>query len=158
MQFHHMCLVVTDMEEALRLWRDTLGFTPYTDLVIPDEGCVFFDQATLDDIFKVKGARSRMVMLRSDDGAKIELQAPETPQVERPTREEVGYGRAGLTELALTVVDIDSWFDKIREAGYETQTDYVWSVRGGRLRSFLFHDADGALIQFVETYAQPAAG
>ena len=150
MNIHHVCLVVTDMERALHLWRDTLGFTPYIDMTIPDEGGAFFSQPTLDDIFKATGSRSRMVMLKSDEGAKIELQAPETPRVERQTREQLGYATGGLTELALDVKDIDSWFERVVAAGYDTQTDYVWSVGGGRLRSFLFHDADGALIQLVE--------
>lgn len=155
MKFHHMCLVVTDMERALRLWRDTLGFRPYLDTMIPDEAGVFFGESQLDEIFKTPDARSRMVMLTSESGAKIELQAPERPHTERPAREYLTYGYAGLTELALEVEDIDSWFEKIRSAGYETQTESVWSVHGGRLKSFLFHDDDGSLIQMVEEF--PAA-
>jgi hypothetical protein len=119
-------------------------FGPYIDMIIPDEGGAFFDQATLDDIFKVEEARSRMVMLKSESGGKIELQAPEKPVVEGLTRGQLGYGSAGPTEIALEVQDIDAWFDKIRAAGYETQTEYVWAVGGGRLKSFLSTTTTGA--------------
>ncbi|MFD9514431.1 hypothetical protein [Streptomyces mirabilis] len=36
-----------------------------------------------------------------------------------------------------------------RGPGCETQTDYIWSPLPG-IRSFLFYDPDGALIQAVE--------
>ncbi|PKM01144.1 MAG: VOC family protein [Gammaproteobacteria bacterium HGW-Gammaproteobacteria-9] len=150
MDFHHMCLVVSDMELALRLYRDTLGFSVYIDTLIPDEVGALFAQGTLDDIFHVRGAKSRMVMLASTTGAKLELQQPENPQVRRTPREYLGYGHTGITELALSVSDIDQWFQTIRAAGYQTQTEYVWAVGGGRLKSFLFHDHDGNLVQLVE--------
>ncbi|AXL70900.1 VOC family protein [Pseudomonas aeruginosa] len=152
MDFHHMCLVVSDMELALRLYRDTLGFSVYIDTRIPDEEGAFFAPGTLDDIFHVRGARSRMVMLASATGAKLELQQPENPQVQRTPREYLGYGHTGITELALRVSDIDQWFQTIRTAGYQTQTEYVWAVGGGRLKSFLFHDHDGNLVQLVEEF------
>ncbi len=152
MDFHHMCLVVSDMELALRLYRDTLGFSVYIDMLIPDEEGAFFAPGTLDDIFHVRGAKSRMVMLASTTGAKLELQQPENPRVQQTPREFLGYAHTGITELALRVSGIDEWFQTIRAAGYQTQTDYVWAVGGGRLKSFLFHDHDGNLVQLVEEF------
>jgi catechol 2,3-dioxygenase-like lactoylglutathione lyase family enzyme len=149
MRFHHVCLIVTDMDRALRLWRDTLGFTPYIDAVIPGDESLFA-QATLDQIFGVEQASSRMVMLTSAGGSKIELQECGTPRTQGVPRDQLSYGFAGITEVAFAVDGIDGWFEKVRSAGYETQTDHVWSVGGGRLRSFLFHDDDGSLIQLVE--------
>jgi len=156
MEFHHMCLVVSDMDQALRLYRDTLGFSVYIDTLIPDEEGAFFAQGTLDDIFQVRDAKSRMVMLASVTGAKLELQQPESPSVQLTPRECLGYGHTGITELALRVNGIDEWFQTIRAAGYETQTDYVWAVGGGRLKSFLFRDADGNLVQMVEEFSGQA--
>ena len=153
MDFHHMCLVVSDMDLALRLYRDTLGFSVYIDTLIPDGEGAFFGQGTLDDIFHVRGARSRMVMLASTTGAKLELQQPENPQVKQTPREYLRYGHTGITELALRVSDIDQWFQTIHAAGYQTQTEYVWAVGGGRLKSFLFYDHDGNLVQLVEEYS-----
>lgn len=156
MDFHHICLVVSDMEASLRLYRDTLGFSVYIDTVIPDKDEALFAQGTLDDIFHVRGARSRMVMLASATGAKIELQQPENPNVQRVARELLGYGYTGITEVAFRVSGIEEWFQTIRAAGYETQTEYVWAVGGGRLKSFLFHDNDGNLVQFCEEFVVPA--
>jgi catechol 2,3-dioxygenase-like lactoylglutathione lyase family enzyme len=138
------------MDEALRLWAGVLGFVPAVDVVIPAPDAGLFSPAELDDIFEVQGATSRMVMLRSDAGALVELQQPGVPAVRRNDPAAVGYATTGLTEVALDVTDIDTWFEKIRDAGYKTQTDYVWSLRDGWLRSFLFSDADGTLIQFCE--------
>jgi hypothetical protein len=45
----------------------------------------------------------------------------------------------------------------VRAAGHETQTDHVWSVDGGRLKSFLFYDADRNLVQFCEEFDVKAA-
>ena len=57
-------------------------------------------------------------------------------------------GATGITELGLAVSDIDDLFQRVRAAGYEIQTDYIWSPSPG-IRSFLFYDTDGAVIQAV---------
>lgn len=152
MKFHHICLVVSDMEKSLALYRDVLGFSVHIDTVIPGgEGSrQFFTQATLDDIFKIKGAKSRMVMLSSTEGALIELQQPAVPMVRAVDRKYLRYGYVGISELAFDVSGIETWFEKIHAAGYEMQTDYVWSVQGGRLNSFIFYDDDGSMIQLCE--------
>jgi catechol 2,3-dioxygenase-like lactoylglutathione lyase family enzyme len=36
MRFHHMAIFVSDMAEALRLWRDVLGFQLLKDDIVPD--------------------------------------------------------------------------------------------------------------------------
>ncbi|WP_461072699.1 VOC family protein [Streptomyces pseudoechinosporeus] len=59
------------------------------------------------------------------------------------------YGKTGITELAIDVPDIDDLFQRVKAAGCELQTDYIWSPYAGT-RSFLFYDPDGALIQAME--------
>lgn len=153
MRFHHMAIFVMDMPKAVRLWRDVLGFKVVVDNVIPDGPGpgpkVFMYPELLDDIFKVKGARSKMVLLMSDEGALIELQQCENPRLEATPRENLRYGHSGFHELGLQVTDIDGWFEKIRAAGYETQTEYVWPCASIG-RSFLFYDDDGNMIQLWE--------
>ena len=100
----------------------------------------------LDDIFKVKGARSKMAILRSAEGALIELQHCEVPAIKKTDPKTLRYGHTGFHELGLLVEDIDSFFEKIKRAGYETQTDYVWKCADIG-RSFLFYDQDGNMIQ-----------
>jgi len=148
-----MAIFVAEMEAALRLWRDVLGFRVIKDSIIPDGPApapnVYLYPALLDDIFKVKNARSRMAILVSAEGAIIELQQCENPAIARSPPEHQRYGHTGIHELGLLVNDIDGWFARIREAGYATQTEYVWPC-GDFGRSFLFFDADVNMIQLWE--------
>jgi catechol 2,3-dioxygenase-like lactoylglutathione lyase family enzyme len=150
MKFHHVAVFVSDTDRALALWRDTLGFTVVVDRTIPDVEAgdqARMSQDLLDDIFKVKNATSRMVLLQSDEGAMIELQQPSVPEIRKTPPETLGYGHTGIHEVAFLVDDIDGWFEKIRAAGYQTQTEYVWKW-GVTGKSFLFYDDDGNMIQF----------
>lgn len=159
MRFHHMGVFVSDIDQALRLWVDVLGFTLTHRAIIPDgrrdQPGTRMPQETLDDIFGVVGARSEMALLTSPDGAMIELQRPMTPAIEKTPPERLRYGHTGIHELGFQVENIEDWFARIRAAGYETQTDYVWpwAVTG---KSFLFYDGDGNLIQFCEQKGVPS--
>lgn len=150
MRFHHMAIFVSDLEAAIELWRDVMGFRLLVQKRLPDGEApgpdVYLYPALLDDIFKVPGARSRMAILRSAEGALIELQQCEVPRIEKTPAEKLRYGHTGFHELGLAVDDIDAFFTKVRAAGYETQTDYVWTCANIG-RSFIFYDQDGNMIQ-----------
>lgn len=153
MRFHHMAIFVTDIDAALALWVDVLGFTLTHRGMIPDGERM--RQETLDAIFGVEGARSEMALLTSPDGAMIELQRPEVPEIRRTPPEMQRYGHTGIHELGFQVEDIEGWFARIHEAGFETQTDHVWPWAGTG-KSFLFHDGEGNMIQFCEQAGDPA--
>jgi len=161
MRFHHMALVVSDLAEAIRLWRDVLGFELVVEKTIPDGPVpgpkTLMHAALLDDIFQVKYARSRMGWLKSAAGAMIELQQCENPPVHRTPPDRLRYGDTGIREIGLEVDDIESWFTKIRSAGYETQTNYIWSS-GNFARSFLFYDKDGNMIQLWQHIPRAVRG
>ena len=149
MKVHHVCVNVSDMEESLKLFEGILGFKIFIDEIIPEGGT--FESKVLDDIFHLKGAKSRMVILVSDEGTMIELEQPIVPKIQKVPKEQLRYGYVGFSELAFQVNNIEEWFKKIKAAGYETQTDYVWETGGsGAVKSFLFYDPDGNMIQFVE--------
>jgi catechol 2,3-dioxygenase-like lactoylglutathione lyase family enzyme len=153
MRFHHMAIFVSDLQEGIHLWRDVMGFELAVETVIPDGPVpgpnTFMYPALLDDIFKVKGARSKMALLSSPEGALIELQECEVPAIQKTPPENLRYGHTGFHELGLLVDDIDSFFAKVRAAGYQTQTEYVWQCANIG-RSFLFYDKDGNMIQIWE--------
>lgn len=161
MKFHHMALMVTNLEEAIKLWRDVMGFELGVQTVIPDgpeaSPTTFMYPALLDDIFKIKGAKSKMALLSSADGAFIELQECINPQIEKTPEENLRYGHTGIHELGLLVDDIDGWFEKVRAAGYRTQTEYVWTC-ANLGRSFLFFDHDGNMIQLWEAAGEASWG
>ncbi len=153
MRFHHMAIMVTDLQKAIHLWRDVMGFDLAVETVIPDGPGpgphTFMYPKLLDDIFKIRGARSKMALLSSSEGALIELQECETPKIQPTPHENLRYAHTGIHELGLVVENIDSWFNKVREAGYKTQTEYVWQCASIG-RSFLFFDDDGNMIQLWE--------
>jgi catechol 2,3-dioxygenase-like lactoylglutathione lyase family enzyme len=158
-----VAFVVSDLERAKRLWCDVLGFEAAIEFEIPD-GPAFSEDGIhdrgpdtmctprqADDALKVKDAHAKVALCAHPDGAQIELLQPTNPDVQQATREMVGYGRTGITECGLEVTDIETWFKKIRDAGYTTQADYIWPC--GKLgRSFLFYDDDGSIIQIWEQY------
>ena len=158
MQFHHMAIFVSDLDKALHLWRDVLGFEVIVHTIIPDGTepgpTTIMYPKLLDDIFKLQGARSRMALMMSREGALIELQQCEVPAIQKTPEENLRYGHTGFHELGLLVEDIDGWFQKIRAEGYRTQTDYVWRC-GDLGRSFLFYDQDGNMIQLWEREGDP---
>jgi len=159
MRFHHMALMVSDLQKAIHLWRDVLGFELAVETVIPDGKepgpNTFMYPKLLDDIFKIKGARSKMALLSSAEGAMIELQECETPAIQKTPKENLRYAHTGIHELGLLVDDIDHWFKTVRDAGYETQTDYVWQC-ASLGKSFLFYDDDGNMIQMWEQLGDPS--
>ena len=57
--------------------------------------------------------------------------------------------RPAARHTGFQVDDVDYWFNRVREAGYKTQTDYVWNL-SETARSFLFYDDDHHLIQLVQ--------
>jgi catechol 2,3-dioxygenase-like lactoylglutathione lyase family enzyme len=147
MKFHHMCIMVSDVDKALALWRDTLGFKVISRRVTPDEEIV--RQEIMDDIVKVKGAKFENLILMSQDGAMMEINRSIVPETRISPKADLGYDKTGIRELGLEVEDIDQWFERVRLAGYETQTEYVWEA-GPFGRSFLFYDQDHNLIQLFE--------
>ncbi|HEY5849021.1 MAG TPA: VOC family protein [Microlunatus sp.] len=161
MKFHHVALFVSDIDKSIKLWRDVLGFDLVVQSTIPDTATngekARMPQQVLDDIFGVPGATSRMALLKSADGAMIELQQPLVPAVIGTPPENLRYHHTGIHEVAFLVEDIESWFTKVRDAGYQTNTEYVWTwaVTG---KSFLFYDDDGNMIQFNQqrTYGTPS--
>ncbi|MFD8215494.1 VOC family protein [Streptomyces sp. NPDC059697] len=149
MPFHHICVMVSDLERSLPFYQDLLGFknTLY-DVTQPGE---WFDASTLDDILGVKNAATRIALVSDDSGATLELQQAPNPLTTKAPDEYLRYGATGITELGLKVPDIDDLFQRVKAAGVEVQTDYIWSPLPG-IRSFLFYDPDGALIQAVEDH------
>ncbi|WP_280424723.1 VOC family protein [Nocardia carnea] len=153
MKYHHMCVVVKDMDKALTVYRDFLGLDVVIDSTVPDapsaEDAKIVSGELLDKLFREKGATSHLVLLSSPEGLLMELQQPSVPNVESTPPEKLTYGFTGIREIAIAVTDIDTWFRKAREAGLETNTEEVWEFRGV-MKSFLFYDHDGNLIQLVE--------
>jgi hypothetical protein len=100
MRFHHMAIFVSDMDAAVRLWRDVLGFPVMIDKSISDEQGVYlaaeFHPEPPSDIAEPKMARSRIVVLSSSEGAAIELQQRKTPKLWKMHQSNPHYRRTGM--------------------------------------------------------------
>lgn len=146
MRINHVCIMVSDLERSFAFYRDLLGFTNVMyDVQEPGN---LFQSENLDDILGAENASTRIIMVASEDGTLLELQQASVPHTTKTPDEHLRYGGTGITELAFDVEDIDAFFQKVTAYGAQTQTDYIWSP-DPRVRSFLFYDPDGALIQAV---------
>ena len=154
MRINHVCVMVSDLDKSFKFYRDILGFTNVMyDVTEPG---ALFSSDILDDVLGEKHASTRIIMVASDDGTLLELQQASRPFTKKTPDEYLRYGGTGITELAFDVDDIDDFFEKVKAAAIETQTDYVWSP-DPRVKSFLFYDPDGALIQIIGLTASAAA-
>ncbi|WP_330286131.1 hypothetical protein [Streptomyces sp. NBC_00576] len=70
----------------------------------------FFDPSTFDEIFGAKNATSRILAVSDDSGVTLELQQAVNPITTKAPDEYLRYGATSITELALTVPDIDDVF------------------------------------------------
>ncbi len=153
MRFHHMCIVTTNIGQAVAFWRDIMGFDLAVKVSIPDGEdfgpTILAPLKLMRDTFRDANARATVALMTSKEGAMIELLQPEWPTVESTPAERLLYRHSGIHELALAVDDIDAFFEKVRAAGFRTQTDYVWSC-ASMGRSFIFYDGEGNMIQMWE--------
>jgi catechol 2,3-dioxygenase-like lactoylglutathione lyase family enzyme len=146
MLINHICIMVSDLERSLRFYRDLLGFENI--MFDSNEPGIMFDAPTIDAILGAKRAKTRVVILTDEHGTVLEIQQASNPHTTKTPDKYLRYGWTGITELALTAPDIDDLWRKVTEAGIETQTSFMWAPQPA-VRSFLFYDPDGALIQAV---------
>jgi catechol 2,3-dioxygenase-like lactoylglutathione lyase family enzyme len=153
MRFHHMCIVTTDIDEAIHLWRDVMGFELKMKVEIPDgedyAPTVMAPRKLVEDLYKVPGASATVAIVVSKEGAMMELLQPRIPTTRATPPEMQRYADSGIHELGVVLDDIDGFFNKVRAAGYETQTEYIWPCANIG-RSFIFYDKEGNQIQIWE--------
>ena len=158
MHFHHMCIVTTEIDEQIHFWRDIMDFELKVKMTIPDGEeygpTTFAPRSLMRDTLKDHDARATVALMISNGGAMIELLQPELPKVEATPMEKRLYRDSGIREIAIVVDGIDAFFDKVRAAGYRTQTDYIWSC-ATMGRSFIFYDKEGNMIQMWENAPAP---
>lgn len=153
MRFHHICLVVSDIEKSIDLWTRLFDFRVDSRFTAPDDAIAAAPGSTfpklMEDIWGMEGPRTKVAILSSPGGALLELQEAINPPIRKTPSEYLNYYHTGIREMAFQVDHIDQWFEKIKKAGYRTQTDYVWSANE-TARTFLFYDDDHHLIQLWE--------
>ena len=135
----HTGIVVSDMQESLRFYRDLLGMEVWADF--KDDS--HFVQAVTD----VPGAHIWMIKLKAADGCSIELlQYLSHPQdVPKPVR----ACDVGCNHVALQVDDLDKLYEKLISAGIRAHVPPTVSP-DGYAKVIYCRDPEGVIVELVE--------
>jgi uncharacterized glyoxalase superfamily protein PhnB len=152
-----MCITVEDMDEAIHLWGDVLGFELLYRGIIPDPETLASNEHMADSMEDEDFYQSETVCMDSNNGAMVEFQRQIHPKQHVLPFREHGYGYTHIVELGLVVDDIDAWYKKIVDAGYTPQSEPWVSAPSGS-RTFVFYDKEGNVIQLWQEANPPADG
>lgn len=144
--FHHVCLTYEDIDEAIHLWCDVLGFELTYRGIIPDPQVLADNTHMADSYDGEDHYESETVTIGVAGKMVIELQRPIVPKLHTKPARENGYNYTGLTEIAFQVDDIDFWHQRIIDAGYRPQSE-PWQSTPYGSRTFVFYDHEGNIIQ-----------
>lgn len=147
LRFHHQMVSVKDMDEAVHLFQDVLGFELVGRLVVPDE-----DVLDNTDHFESDQLQWEIVTMDSNNGAIIELAHAIRPGIQETPHEYLDYFYTGITELGFEVDNLEEWYDKIVALGYKTQPIFQ---AGTNNTCFCFWTNEGVIIQLNEDMTKP---
>jgi len=147
MLLHHVAMAVKDMERSLAFYRDVLGLEVVTDSMLsgnPD----------LDRCVMEAGTVMRMAAVSDKEGRLIELQEWRNPPVLVRPPEHLKFRSTGLTEVCLSVPDLEKLEADLGKKGLTFRTP-VWAVDfsdmpGIKTRMAHMLDPDGVQVQFIE--------
>jgi catechol 2,3-dioxygenase-like lactoylglutathione lyase family enzyme len=135
----HTGVVVTDMDESLKFYRDLMGLKPVIDFT--EKG------SFIDTISNAGGIDLRMVKLIAEDGGMIELlYYASHPQ---PDRGENKLYETGPTHVAFTVDDVDRTYADWTAKGIRCNSEPVVSP-DGKAKLFFCQDPDGTFLEIVQ--------
>lgn len=140
---HHVSVFVTDMQRALYLFRDVLGFTAQWH--VPLAG-----GKKLSALLGLPGMQAELIYLRSPDGEfDLELSRLIQPFMNVPSAR---LGGPGSVSLSLTVNDLDLLHERITAEGWEPLSSCLEmrSPEGILVRAFCFSTEDGLTLELVE--------
>jgi catechol 2,3-dioxygenase-like lactoylglutathione lyase family enzyme len=138
--FCHLVVGVTDMDRALRFYRDALGMDVVFETLISGEPFDAALHATRKQEGRVVGGLlgGLMVELLSLGGG---------PASEQGTAKPPRRGITGIHNVSLSVLDLDDTHRRITAAGYPP--DQAPFEIGG-VRMFFVKDPDGTPVEFIE--------
>lgn len=135
----HTGIVVTDMDESLKFYRDLMGLKPVIDFVEKGE--------FIATISNTQGIDLRMVKLIADDGGMVELlHYISHPQPERGDNK---LYNTGPTHVAFTVEDVDATYAQFTAQGIRCNSEPVISP-DGKAKLFFCQDPDGTYLEMVQ--------
>jgi catechol 2,3-dioxygenase-like lactoylglutathione lyase family enzyme len=135
LQIHHTGLVVTDLEEALSFYRDTLGFDVIETFTLSGDGI-----GTAIDVDGVAGEFAHL----ETDGSRLELIEYE-PAGEHASPDAVN--QIGATHLGFEVEDIDTFYTELPDEAEPVSDPQEVGVG---IEILFFRDPDGNFVEVLE--------
>lgn len=138
----HAVITVSDMEEALRFYRDLLGMTIRVDIEHDPEPLTRMTGWDRPDV--------RAVILDLPDGTELELAEFRHPKGR--SRVEHSWPDAAINSVTLRVSDLDALMTRIGEAGHTFLGEVVTygMEEGGTVRVVYCEGPDGVILTLVE--------
>ena len=142
----HTGIVVRDIENSLRFYRDILG------LELTTRACE--RGAYIERVVGLAGAVVDWAKLRTPDGYIVELlqyrSHPDTASHAETSR----VNRLGCSHLALTVFDLQAVHSALIRQGLLCNSEPQRSP-DGKVQVLYAHDPDGAILELVEELPNP---
>ena len=142
----HVGICVSDLERALRFYRDGLGFRFEHELHVEGEPS--------DTLLRLRGVNLDAVYLVRD-GVHIELLGFASPPA--PGRRPRPMHEPGLTHLSFRVADLDATLTALRAAGERVLDETIIRMPSVGAAACFVEDPDGQLIELVQSPGDPAA-
>jgi len=137
----HTGLVVADLERALHLWCDVLGFKVVKQM--HESG------PHIDAMMGLRDVRVTTAKLAAPDGNLIELLRFHS-HPDQPRWEGTPYS-TGFTHIALTVDDLDRLVSQLKHEGFNFPAPPQFSP-DGRVRVVYAKSPEGILLELVQEY------
>ena len=135
----HTGIAVTNMDQALKFYRDLLGLKVVLDCEQ--------ENAFLDELLALDKVKMRVAMLETPDGNRIELfqfySHPDAPP------EKISITRIGCTHVCFAVDDVDKEYQKLRQAGMQSNCPPTVSPDGYAKVTYA-HDPDGTTVELTQ--------
>jgi glyoxylase I family protein len=148
--FAHVGITVSDMDRALRFYRDMLGLKVVGD--------VTFGGEEADTLTQEKGTQLRAVYLRSVEepkGAPLELLHFLSPLAEG--KPYAGIKNPGITEVAFWVKDIEKTYTDLTAQGVQFYSrPQLFKLDGYKVKAVYFRDPDGTTLELLQQVRETA--
>jgi catechol 2,3-dioxygenase-like lactoylglutathione lyase family enzyme len=143
-QLTHIGLCVSELDRAVRFYRDVIGFREVGRLEVTD--------ARAGILLQMESVKLHAVYLERD-GVRLELLYYAWPgHVGRPDPRPMNL--LGLTHLSFQVDDLAAAIEKLRSAGARVLED----TRIGSPPAIFVADPDGTRLELVQAPRRPSAG
>jgi catechol 2,3-dioxygenase-like lactoylglutathione lyase family enzyme len=159
--FNHVAVSVTDINSAMRWYRDVIHMTPLTE---PSEKTIYEKEYNYDPhlakllkiIFGPRVGKFKICHMSSANGVGIELfEFIEPASQLRSEENNFEYWKTGYSHIALTESTIEELAEKIASTGGKRRTDILELVPGSGKKFCFCEDPFGNVIEiYSHSYEQ----